>query len=162
MITGQVIKGKNTAAFLKQVMPALNSAVELAVVRMAIKVQAMAKMKLSGEVLKVRTGRLRRSITFAIEKQTNRVDAIVGTNVKYAAIHEYGGTIPAKVIMPVKANALKFQMNGKTVFSKRAMIPAIKMPMRSFLRSSLNALAPEIRSEIDRAIKIEFEKMPKS
>lgn len=50
--------------------------------------------KLSGDVLDVRTGTLRRSITSNLVDQ--RLAVRVGTNVEYARIHEFGGIISPK------------------------------------------------------------------
>ena len=58
--------------------------------RAVLRVQRRVKEKLSGEVLNVRTGRLRRSIVERVESSGSVVTGIVGTNVEYAAPHEYG------------------------------------------------------------------------
>ena len=68
--------------------------------------------KLSGQVLNVRTGTLRRSIAYRIESGDTFVTAKIGTNVIYAAIHEYGGVIQTK-------------------------FATIRMPMRSYMRTTL-------------------------
>lgn len=41
--------------------------------------------------LKVRTGLLRRSITTKVKESGDIVEGIIGNNVTYAAIHEFGG-----------------------------------------------------------------------
>lgn len=58
-------------------------------------VRAMATENVSGKVLNVRTGTLRERITAMVEESSLR--GIVGNSVKYAAVHEFGGTfqIPA-------------------------------------------------------------------
>jgi phage gpG-like protein len=52
--------------------------------------------KLSGQVLHVRSGRLRSSISHRLEQIGQDLTARVGTNLVYARIHEFGGTITAK------------------------------------------------------------------
>jgi phage gpG-like protein len=76
----------------------------------------------------------------------------VGTNLVYAAIHEYGGTTRAHVIEARKAKALAFQMGGQTVFFKRVNHPGSHMPERSFLRSALEENAGSIRDALERAV----------
>jgi phage gpG-like protein len=49
------------------------------------------KTKLSGQVLKRRTGTLAKSLTWRL---ISDYQAVVGTNVAYAAIHEFGGPHP--------------------------------------------------------------------
>lgn len=48
----------------------------------------VVKNKLSGQVLNVKTNRLRNSIMWKVNRQD--ISAKVATNVKYAAVHEYG------------------------------------------------------------------------
>jgi len=52
--------------------------------------------KLSGQVLHVRSGRLRSSISHRLEPIGQDLTARVGTNLVYARIHEFGGTITPK------------------------------------------------------------------
>ncbi|MCS7069092.1 MAG: phage virion morphogenesis protein [Meiothermus ruber] len=71
------------------------------------------------------TGRLRRSFTY----RANDRGFIVGTNVRYAAIHQYGG-----VIRPKRAKYLRFRLaggsgkrkggRGRWVQTERVVIPA--------------------------------------
>lgn len=81
------------------------------------------------------TGNLRRSITYDIREDGEAV--AIGTSVPYAAIHQYGGKIriPARTIVPKKAKALRFIVNGKEVFAKSAKQKArtVTIPQRKFL-----------------------------
>lgn len=83
------------------------------------------------------TGRLRNSITYDATRSGGTAVAI-GTNVKYGKIHQYGGkvNIPAITIVPKKAKALRFVINGKVVFAKsvyqKARVAVI--PQRKFLQ----------------------------
>lgn len=69
------------------------------------------------------TGRLRNSIT---RKEVNGGGFIIGTNVEYAAIHNYGGVIKAK-----NAPVLRFRV-GKQWVSKKS----VTIPRRQFLPDS--------------------------
>jgi len=64
------------------------------------------------------TGHLRQS--FHADTDRNRVT--VGTNVPYAAVHQYGA-----VIMPVNAKTLAWQVGQAWHFAKRVEIPARPM-----------------------------------
>ena len=66
----------------------------------------------SGKIL-TDTARLRNSIDSAVAGDT----VLVGSNVKYARIHQKGG-----VIKPVKKKALKFKVGGKWVYAKKVTI----------------------------------------
>jgi len=148
MITGEVKNPTAVPNAMRQAAGQVNSALDRAVLSLAIKMTGLVKQKLSGDVLKVRTGRLRRSIHYELDKQSNRVTATVGTNVEYAKTHELGLTIPAHIIQPKRAKALRFEMGGRIVFAKRVNMPAKKMPQRSFLEASLRQMAPEIQATL--------------
>jgi phage gpG-like protein len=78
----------------------------------------------------------------------------IATNgdLKYAAIHEFGGVIPPHEIVPDKAKALAFLLGGKQAFAARVDLPAVTMPERSYLRSSLAEMADEIRDGLSDAV----------
>ena len=160
MIKASISLGRNTPEKLRGLPSHLDSTVQRTVNRLAIELMALVKQKLSGEVLKVQTGRLRRSIHKKVDASASRVEARVGTNVEYGKTHELGLTIPAHIVEARRAKALRFQMNGKTVFAKRVRIPAVKMPQRSFLRASLDQMEPRIRAELEAAVgKVFMEKV---
>jgi phage gpG-like protein len=125
------------------------------VTELAFKLEAKIKGKLSGEVLHVRTGALRASIANQV---TDTATAVTGRafssgDVKYAALHEWGGKIPAHEVVATKAQALAFVMGGKQVFAKRVQIPDVTMPERSFMRSSLADMKSEIVEGMTEAVR---------
>ena len=86
------------------------------------------------------TGRLRNSITF----KTGKDYAAVGTNVKYAAAHQFGR--PSRTIMPVRKKFLRFAVGSKNmIFSKHVQAGAI--PARPFLWLS-NGAVKNIATEV--------------
>lgn len=111
--------------------------------------------KLSGQVLNKRTGNLQRSIKSKVE--TNPGVSVVGKafssgDVKYAGIHEFGGMTKAHIIEPKHARALAFEVGGKTIIRRRVNHPGSKMPERSFMRSSLTDLTPDIIKGFTQAV----------
>ena len=106
---------------------------------------------LSGAVLQRRSGLLAGSIAVNVERAGLGVSASVTSDAPYAAIHEYGGTIPAHTILPQSARALAFPWRGQQRFFKRVQLPAVTMPERSFMRSALDETAPEIQAAIEAA-----------
>ena len=109
--------------------------------------------KLHGQVLKQQSGKLARSIQ---QESHTEGEMVIGTvfsagDVKYAAIHEYGGKTPPHDIIPNKAGALAFMMGGRQVFAAIVHHPGSVMPERSFLRSSLAEQASEITTGLKEA-----------
>lgn len=110
--------------------------------------------KLMGQVLKRQTGRLGQSIQTEVTQTANSTTGLVYSagDVKYAAIHEYGGIIPAHVIEVKNGKALAFMMGGKMAFYKKVNHPATVMPERSFMRSALADMSDEITEAITAAV----------
>lgn len=131
----------------------IRAELEKAMLRSMINLSGHVKQnKLSGQVLNVRTGTLRRSVTHKVTGSKSGVVGIVGTNVKYAAIHEFGGRTAAHDIFPKRAKALHFKIGGKDVFAKRVRHRGSTMPERSFLRSGLRDKADSIMADLRAAV----------
>jgi phage gpG-like protein len=153
MITAQIIGAEAVIAKLGAVPDRVVTLVRAAVEGQAIALTRYVKeSKLSGQVLRNRSGLLRASISYALMIADQGLTAQVGTNVAYAAIHEYGGQTRAHVIEAKKAKALAFQMGGETIIRKLVHHPGSKMPERSFLRSSLRESRDRIIAAIERAV----------
>jgi phage gpG-like protein len=152
MITAKILGQKELLAEVSQYAPKITTGLDKAVNKLGLKLLAMVKTKLSGDVLKVRTNVLRSSINLRMQRTEDSVFATVGTNVVYAKTHELGLTIPEHIIEAKNKKALKFQINGLTIFAKRVKIPPVKMKKRSFLVASLNQLEPTIKQEIEKEI----------
>jgi len=121
---------------------------------LAAELAAKVQQKLSGDVLNQKGGALGRSIVTMIDDSSATISVTVASNgdVKYAAIHEFGGVIPPHEIVPDKAKALSFVVGGKQVFAVRVNLSAITMPERSYLRSSLAEMADGINEGLNEAV----------
>ncbi len=118
---------------------------------------------LTGQALKVQSGRLRRSIVPKVTDDGGLITGIVGTNVEYARIHELGGQTAPHRIEPRNKKALAWAIKGAAFspktkqgmfqFAKGVNHPGSKIPERSFLRAALNAMASDIRQGLEAAIK---------
>src|ERR1700733_406120 len=87
---------------------------------LAAALQAKIQQKLSGAVLNQKSGALARSIATTVDDSSANVSVSIATgDIKYAAIHEYGGVIPPHEIVPDKAKALAFIIGGKQAFAAR-------------------------------------------
>lgn len=127
--------------------------------RQAIRlVRIVKEEKLSGQVLKNRTGRLRRSINYRMSiGPGDAIVATVGTNVPYAHIHEYGfegmETVRAHVR---RIRSRDVQERGKQLAQGVGFVREherhMHMPVRSFLRSTLREQFPTIRAALREAV----------
>lgn len=102
-------------------------------------------------MLQRRSGRLASSIV----QQVDGLSASVGFDpaaVPYGAAQEFGADLRAHLIAVKNARALSFVVAGKRVFAKHVMFPGAHLPERSFLRSALAGLAPEIGAVIAAAV----------
>lgn len=143
MITGSI--ENNVKLPIKKIEPALKVVIQ----RLTYKLLAMVKAeKLSGQVLNVKTGKLRRSINAKFENSGNT--GVVGTNVIYGRVHEKGGALEIPQHMRMM----------KQAFGKPAKVPreisisghVANFPERSFLRSALRDLEPSIQSEVSKTV----------
>jgi phage gpG-like protein len=109
--------------------------------------------KLSGQVLRSRSGVLRASIAAEVDDQAGQVIARVFSagDVKYAAIQEYGGRTAPHDIVPDKAKALAFLVHGAPVFAHVVHHPGSQIPARSYLRSALADMGDQIIAEVSAA-----------
>ena len=112
---------------------------EAAVMAGALPVQNAAKEKAP-----YKTGTLRRSIHMETKsKSPERVEVAVGTDVVYAAIQEFGGTIT-----PKRAKMLRFVIGGQEIFAKRVQIPP-----HPYLRPALDEKKNAAIDEMGAALK---------
>lgn len=153
MIAASVTGDAALAARLEQMPEAVKARLAQAIERLSQELRDAVQRKLSGEVLQQRTGRLAASIEVDPTQSGGAIGASLSTDVEYAAIHEYGGTIPARGIVPRSARALAFPWKGQQRFFARVELPSVAMPERSFLRAALDEMTPEIRETLQDAVR---------
>jgi phage gpG-like protein len=102
--------------------------------------------KLAGGVLNSRSGALSDSIVASVTADADGVLASVGSgsDLKYAAIQEYGGKTSAHEILPAKADVLAFAVGNAQHFARKVEHPGSMIPERSYLRSALEDMKDEI------------------
>lgn len=112
----------------------------------AARLLALVREKLSGDVLNARSGALRDSI----RSETDGLSARVFSegSVAYARVQEYGGRIAIPGIVPKTAGALSFSLGGRLVFAARTAAHVVRIPQRSYLRSSLAEFAPVFMEDL--------------
>ena len=154
MITGKVTGDASMLLFLKSRGLVLREELRKAVAEQGIRMQALVKAKLHGIVLHQRSGRLVRSINVRTTDTADEISASVGTNVKYAAAHEYG----FNDTVTVREHLVRItQAFGKPITPTTYTMPAherhVQLPERSFLRSTLREEGPPIRAALATAVR---------
>jgi len=109
--------------------------------------------KLSGQVLRSRTGSLRSSVSLQVDQSGGAVTASVFTDSRYAGAQEYGfaGTVSVRASLRRIREAFGRPIAEKAI-SVRAYDRRMDLPERSFLRSALEDIAPAIRDEVETAL----------
>lgn len=144
-----VVGSAEVAAKFEKDKEDIQKAMRAGVSRAALLVVKRSKEKLSDDVLKVRTGRLRRSMTMRLTEQPGKVEGIVGTVVSYGRTHEFGFT----GIVNIREHLRKAKQEAVRV---RAHTRNMKLPERSFLRSALRELTPEINDAFGAVLEEKF------
>lgn len=157
-----VIGGEKLNAALLASEVKVRESMQKAIGRSLIIVYRKVAENLTGRVLKVQTGRLRQSVQ--TYQDTEALKGTIGSNVEYAAIHEYGGQTRPHTITP-RGRALRFidpgfigpvklTAKGKiarrsrsgVVFAAKVNHPGSTIPARPWLRPALTDSQEEIRA----------------
>lgn len=156
MIHGELIGKEHLVPFVRSIAPKVQVELEKSITVLTLKLLRKVKAeKLSGQVLKNRTGTLRRSINQKVEVTPTSIFGIVGTNKEYAAAHEYGfdGQVTVKEHLRNIKQAFGVQLKSPKTITVSSHSRHMKLPERSFLRSALRELETEIKSGIQDALK---------
>lgn len=149
-ITAQVVGAVQVETRLLYASSRVREFVGQEIERLSTRLQRKVKEeKLSGQVLKRRTGRLSRSINKRIVRGPDYIEGRVGTNVGYGKDWELGFHLPARDIYPVKAQALFWPGASHPVAHVHQA--ARDVAARPFLRPSLEEMRPEIQFRLARA-----------
>ncbi|HWX30880.1 MAG TPA: HK97 gp10 family phage protein, partial [Steroidobacteraceae bacterium] len=154
VITAYLVGDVQLLERLRALPDAINSGLLRGITQLGIELQRHVQQdKLSGQVLRSRTGSLRSSIGLRVDQSGGAVTASVFTDSRYAGAQEYGftGTISVRASLRRIRDAFGRPIAGKTI-SVRAYDRRIDLPERSFLRSALEDMAPVIRDEVGAAL----------
>jgi hypothetical protein len=154
VITAYLVGDVQLLERLRALPDAINSGLLRGITQLGIELQRHVQQdKLSGQVLRSRTGSLRSSIGLRVDQSGGAVTASVFADSRYAGAQEYGftGTISVRASLRRIRDAFGRPIAEKTI-SVRAYDRRIDLPERSFLRSALADMAPVIRDEVGAAL----------
>ena len=154
MISACVIGDGQALERLRALPEAAKSRLLRAITQLGIELQSDVQQdKLSGQVLRSRTGSQRSSIGLRVDQSDGAFTASVFTDSRYADVQEYGfaGTVSVRASLRRVKEAFGRPMSEKTV-SVRAYDRRMNLPERSFLRSALKDMTPAIRDGMAAAL----------
>ncbi len=140
-----IIGGDQVQARISGLPAALRPRIVAAVTAFAMDVTKLTKQKLSDDVLHVRTGRLRRSVTPSVSEQSHAVTGVVGTNVEYARRLELGfkGAVSVRSFVRQQVTAFGRSITPRSV-TVRASTRQVDIKPHYFLKSSLEETRPTL------------------
>jgi hypothetical protein len=159
MIKFELIGGNEVIQKLQTIEPKIYDSLLKTITILSIQLQSNIKsQKLSGQVLKTKTGTLRRSINQATRQDESSISGIVGIGEdakKYGVMHEFGfsGTENIKAHLRTIKQAFGKSIAPKTI-NIRGHSRVVNYPEHSFMRSALTDMNDEIIQKINKAIQI--------
>ena len=160
MLTFEIMGDKAVIAKIDNMSSTIRAALRKKITALTIKLDLhVVDDKLTGQVLNRISGALARSINWLV---TEEGEAVIGKvrssgDVKYAAIHEFGGVIhhPGGTAYVVIGGRSVFVSNAKAAVMQvtgRTAPHDITIPKRSFLRSALADMKDEVVAGIKTAV----------
>lgn len=155
MIQFTIVGDDAVIRMLQAKVPALTKAVRTSITRASISLLRYVKEnKLSGQVLKNRTGTLRRKMNYRVTETPNSITGAVGVKLSYAAAHEFGFDGPENVRAHLRTIKQAFGRSiAPVTFNVRAHTRTVHLPERSFLRSALSDKRGEITAMIEQGMR---------
>ena len=151
MITGQLIGNDEFIRRIDALPSFIHGRLLDTITRLTIQLQANVKQdKLSDNVLMVRTGRLRRSITNDIQDTGYSIIGIVGTNVSYGKFWEEG--FSRKVGAGARGGPRTLQGAAIARYISKHPSGIKNYGPRSFLKSALADMQQKIVADIEKAL----------
>jgi molybdopterin-binding protein len=148
--------GDRTALDRLRAMPdAARSGLARAIAKLGVDLQNNVQQnKLSGQVLKIRSGALKSSIDVETGQNGTAITTTVFTDLDYAAAQEYGfsGTVNVRASLRQIKEAFGHPISAKTI-GVRAHSRRMDLPERSFLRSALDDMTPDISAGVEDALR---------
>ena len=154
MISAQLVGDEQLLQRLRALHDTINAGLARCITQLGIDLQRNVQQdKLSGQVLKTRTGTLKSSIDCRVGQSARGATADVFTALRYAAAQEYGftGTVSVGASLRRIRQSFGRPIAEKTI-SVRAYDRRMSLPERSFLRSALEDMTPAIGEAINAAV----------
>ena len=156
MLTARIVGAEGVISHFLSVSGKVRGNVRDSVARLTMTLLRLVKeSKLSGQVLRNVTGTLRRSINQRLEEQGSSITGSVGTNLSYAAAHEFGchDEVTVREHLRTITKAWGRELKEAVTFTVAEHAMHMNLPEKSFLRSALDDMKVEIRDELAEAMR---------
>lgn len=119
---------------------------------LAEKLKSKVQQNLTNQILKIRTGKLVRSIFEEVTEGAHSVSGrVYSSGLPYAAIQEFGGQTKAHIIEAKNGKALAFNFGGKQAFFARVNHPGSNIKASHYMGKAFDAMKPEIKAGYEEA-----------
>jgi phage gpG-like protein len=155
LIAAYILGEGEILARLRAIPDAVNWGLARAITKLGIDLQNKVQQdELSGQVLTIRSGALKSSIELRIDQGASGITASIFSDSDYARAHEFGfsGTVDVRASLRNIKEAFGRPISEKTI-NVRAYRRRMNLPERSFLRSAMEEMAPEIRDEVEATLR---------
>jgi len=154
VITAYLVGDEQLLERLRALPDAINSGLLRRITQLGIELQRDVQQdKLSGQVLRSRTGSLKSSIDLRVDQSGGAITASLFTDSRYAGVQECGfaGTVSVRASLRRIREAFGRPIAERAI-SVRAYDRRMDLPERSFLRSALEDMTPTIRDRVEAAL----------
>lgn len=155
MISAEIVGGAELLARIRIVADDIERSLGAALLKLRIELETRIQRKLSGEVLNQRSGALVRSVRVEVEAAAEAVRLSATADTPYAAFHEYGFNGAESVRAHLRTAKQAFGRtlsNGPRQMTVQAHSRRVAYPARSFLRTALAEMEPEINATLGTAL----------
>lgn len=154
---------ESTILYMQQLLPETRVALERVIGKAAKDTRDRARQMASGDVLQERTGSYVASIKSDLVSNKEGVFGHVRSDDPRAGLFEYGGTTPARDILPNAREAMKFAGGGALqtilslglagdVFAKVVHRPAVEYPQHSVIDAAFDEARNPVGTQIGNAV----------
>jgi Bacteriophage HK97-gp10, putative tail-component len=154
VISAHLVGDEQLLQRLRELHDTINAGLARCITQLGIDLQRNVQQnKLSGQVLKTRTGALKSSIDRRVDQSARGASTNVFTEIRYGTAQEYGfaGTVSVGASLRRIRQVFGRPIAEKTI-SVRAYDRRMSLPERSFLRSALEDMTPAIGDAINAVV----------
>jgi hypothetical protein len=145
------VKSDSVMALLDTISPHVHDALLPAITRDASTMQARAVELASGEVLQERTGKYVKSIKSKVYDSRKRIYAKVYSCDPRAGLFEFGGSTPAREILPNVAQVMAFMGSAGQVFTKIVHRPVVQYKPHPVINPAFDEMKTDVQLDIEQA-----------